>query len=186
MNKIRPYLMQAAATLLTCAAVAAPLAVQAQTAVATTLSAQPLTGRIGFVNTDRLFSETRAAVESQNKLKREFSSREHQLTSLGERLQKAVNKFERDQADLSEAQASERRRELVAMDNEFQQKRQEFQEDLNNRKAEEMQALLERANRAVIWIAAQDGYDVILQEVVFIKPQLNITDKVIAELDAGR
>jgi len=27
---------------------------------------------------------------------------------------------------------------------------------------------------------------VILQEVVFIKPQLNITDKVIAELDAGR
>ena len=72
------------------------------------------------------------------------------------------------------------------MDNEFQQKRQEFQEDLNNRKAEEMQALLERANRAVIRIAAQDGYDVILQEVVFIKPQLNITDKVIAELDAGR
>ena len=186
MNKIRPYLMQAAATLLTCAAVAAPLAVQAQTAVATTLSAQPLTGRIGVVNTDRLFSETRAAVESQNKLKREFSSREHPLTNLGERLQKAVNKFERDQADLSEAQASERRRELVAMDNEFQQKRQEFQEDLNNRKAEEMQALLERANRAVIRIAAQDGYDVILQEVVFIKPQLNITDKVIAELDAGR
>ena len=186
MNKIRLFIKHAAGALLACAAVVAPLAAQSQTAVATTLSAQPLTGRIGFVNTDRLFSETRAAVDSQNKLKREFSSREQQLSRLGERMQKAINQFEREHANLSESQWNERRRELTAMDSEFQQKRQEFQEDLNNRKAEEMQALLERANRAVIRIATQEGYDVILQEVVFIKPQLNITDKVIAELDAGR
>ena len=74
---------------------------------------------------------------------------------------------------------------LTAMDSEFQQKRQEFQEDLNNRKAEEMQALLERANRVIRQIAEQRKYDLIVQEAVYVNPRIDITDDVMKALNAG-
>ena len=75
-------------------------------------------------------------------------------------------------------------KQLVEMDSDFQQKRREFQEDLNNRKNEELQKLLDRANRVVIQIAKAEHYDVILQEAVYVDRRLDITDKVIAGLNA--
>lgn len=142
--------------------------------------------RIGFVNTDRLFSETNAAQNAQNKLKQGFASREKQLLGMGESLQKAMNQFEKDAPRMSEAQRAERQRQLMTQDAEFQQKRREFQEDLNNRKNEELQQLLDRANRVVIQVAKAERYDVILQEAVYVDRRLDITDKVIAALNAGK
>ena len=71
------------------------------------------------------------------------------------------------------------------MDRDFQHKRREFQEDLNARKNEELQQVLERANRVVKQVAEQEHYDVILQEAVYINPKLDITDKVIRALNAA-
>ena len=86
--------------------------------------------------------------------------------------------------------AQETAREMVSTVsqwvNEFQQKRREFQEDLNNRKNEELQQLLDRANRVVIQVAKAERYDVILQEAVYVDRRLDITDKVIAALNAGK
>ena len=148
--------------------------------------AAPAGTRIGFVNTDRLFSETNAAQTAQNKLKQEFASREKQLMGMGESLKKAVDQFEKEAPRLSEAQRADRQRHLMTQDAEFQQKRREFQEDLNNRKNEELQQLLDRANRVVIQVAKAERYDVILQEAVYVDRRLDITDKVIAALNAGK
>ncbi len=142
--------------------------------------------RIGFVNTDRLFSETRAAQQAQAKLKREFSTRENQLQALGNRLKKDIEDYDRQSQSLSETQRQQRQQRLMAQEAEFQQKRREFQDDLNNRKNEELQQLLDRANRVVIQIAKDEQYDVILQEAVYVNQRLDITNKVIAALDAAR
>ena len=71
-------------------------------------------------------------------------------------------------------------------DRDFQRKRREFQEDLNSRKSEELQLVLERANRVIKALAETEKYDLVLQEpVVYINPKHDITDKVIRALNSG-
>jgi outer membrane protein len=94
--------------------------------------------------------------------------------------------LERDAPTLSEAQRSSRQKALLEQDRDFQRKRREFQEDLNARKNEELQAVLERANRVVKQVAEAEKYDLVLQEAVYINPKHDITDKVIKALNAQR
>ena len=153
---------------------------------ATLVSAQEF--KIGFVNTDRIFREANTAKAAQVKLEQEFSKREKELLDLGNTIKSASEKFEREAPTLSESQRNARQKQLIEQDRDFQRKRREFQEDLNTRKNEEQQVVIERANRAVKQVAEAEKYDVIFQEAVYINPKHDITEKVIKSLNltAGR
>ncbi|MEN9550373.1 MAG: Chaperone protein Skp precursor [Pseudomonadota bacterium] len=140
--------------------------------------------KIGFVNTDRIFREAATAKSAQAKLEQEFSKREKDLVDLGNTIKTASDKFEREAPTLSESQRNTRQKQLMDQDREFQRKRREFQEDLNTRKNEEQQIVIERANRAVKQVAETEKYDVIFQEAVYINPKHDITEKVIKSLNA--
>jgi outer membrane protein len=142
--------------------------------------------RVGFVNTDRIFREANTAKAAQAKLEQEFSRREKELNDLGNSLKAASEKFEREAPTLAESQRQQRQRQLIDQDREFQRKRREFQEDLNARKNEELQQVLDRANRVVKQVAEAEKYDLILQEAVYINPKHDITDKVIRALNTAR
>ena len=142
--------------------------------------------RIGFVNTDRLLREAAPAKAAQSKLEQEFSRREKEIDDAGQALSSASERFERDALTMSESQRATRQRQLVDQDREFQRKRREFQEDLNARKQEELQAILDRANRVVRQIAESEKYDAIFQEAVYINPRLDITDQVMKALESGK
>jgi len=140
---------------------------------------------MGFVNTDRVFREASSAKAAQSKLEQEFSRREKELVDAGNALKSASEKFEREAPTLAESQRNARQKQLMDQDREFQRKRREFQEDLNARKNEELQQVLERANRVVNQVAEAEKYDVILQEAVYVNPKHDITDKVIKALNAS-
>lgn len=140
--------------------------------------------RIGFVSTDRIFKEATTAKAAQTKLEQEFSKREKELVDLGASLKTLADKFEREAPTLSEGQRASRQKQLVDQDREFQRKRREFQEDLNARKNEELQQVLERANKVVKQVAETEKYDLILQEAVYVNPKHDITDKVIKVLNS--
>jgi len=141
--------------------------------------------KIGFVNTDRLFREANSAKAAQTKLEQEFSRREKELVTAGETLKSASEKYEREAPTLSESQRNTRQRQLADQDRDFQRKRREFQEDLNARKNEELQAVLDRANRVVKQVAEAEKYDVILQEAVYFNPKHDITEKEMKARNAG-
>jgi outer membrane protein len=141
--------------------------------------------KVGFVNTDRIFREANTAKAAQAKLEQEFSKREKDLNDLGSALKAASEKFEREAPTLTESQRAQRQKALIDQDRDFQRKRREFQEDLNARKSEELQQVLDRANRVVKQVAEQEKYDLILQEAVYINPKYDITDKVIKALNAS-
>jgi outer membrane protein len=141
--------------------------------------------KIGFVNTDRIFRETSTAKAAQAKLEQEFSRREKELVDSGNTLKTASEKFEREAPTLSESQRTARQKQLIDQDREFQRKRREFQEDLNTRKNEEQQLVIERANRAVKQVAESEKYDAIFQEAVYMNPKHDITEKVIKALNAA-
>jgi outer membrane protein len=142
--------------------------------------------RVGFVNTERLLRESAMAKASQSKLEQEFSRREKDLQSQATQLKAASEKLERDAPTLPEAQRVSRQRQLVDQDRDFQRKQREFQEDVTMRKNEEVQQLLEKANRVIKQVAESEKYDLILQEAVYINPKHDITDKVLSGLNSSK
>lgn len=142
--------------------------------------------KVGVVNLDRIFREANSAKAAQAKLAQEFSKREKELSDLESQIKTLSDKFEREAPTLAESQRSARQKQLVDQDREFQRKRRAFQEDLSARKNEELQLVIERANKVVRALAESEKYDLILQDVVYVNPKNDITDKVIKALDATR
>lgn len=147
-------------------------------------SAQEL--KIGYVNAERVLREATPAKAAQAKLESEFKKRESELNETGERLRGAMEKLEKEGPTLSEAERSRRQRDLAEQERDFQRKRRELLEDLNQRKNEELAAVSERASRVIKQIFESEKYDLILQEVVFAGPRVDITKKVIDALNAGK
>jgi outer membrane protein len=141
--------------------------------------------KIGYVNSERVLREAIPAKAAQTKLEGEFGKRERELTDQAGRLKATADRLEKEAPTLSEAERSRRQRELVEQDRDLQRKRREFQEDLNQRKNEELATVVERANRVIKQIFDQEKYDLILQEVVFAGPKVDITDKVIKALNSA-
>jgi outer membrane protein len=146
------------------------------------VSAQEL--KIGYVNSDRVLREAVPAKAAQTKLEAEFSKREKDLNELANRLKAASEKLDKDAPTLGEAERTRRQRELVDQDRDLQRRRREFQEDLSQRKNEELATVVERTNRVIKQIFETEKYDLILQEAVFYSPKVDITDKVIKALNA--
>ena len=169
MNRRSPRLLSLAA--------AAVLALAATAALAEDL-------KIGYVNSDRVLRDAAPAKAAQSKLEVEFGKREKDLAELANKLKAASDKLEKDAPTLPEAERARRQRDIVDQDREFQRKRREFQEDLNQRKNEELASVVERANKVIKQIFETEKYDIILQEAVFAGPKIDITDKVIKALNA--
>jgi outer membrane protein len=163
-------------SILKSSAVAALLALAA-------LGAQAQELKIGYVNADRVLRDAVPAKAAQAKLETEFSKREKDLADLANKLKAAGDKLDKDAPTLSEAERTRRQRDLVEQDREFQRKRREFQEDLTQRKNEELASVVERANKVMKQIFDTEKYDLIIQEAVFAGPKIDITDKVIKALN---
>jgi outer membrane protein len=141
--------------------------------------------KIGIVNLDRIVREAAPAKAAQTKLEQEFTKREKDLADLGNQIKTASERLEREAPTLPESQRATRQKQLVDQDRDFQRKRKDFQEDLNNRKNEELQIIIERANRAVKVLAEAEKFDLIIQEAVYINPKHDITEKVIRQLNGS-
>ncbi|MFZ2393567.1 MAG: OmpH family outer membrane protein [Rhodoferax sp.] len=145
------------------------------------LQAQEL--RLGFVSTDRVLKEAGTAKAAQTKLEQEFSKREKELVDQGASIKALADKFEREAPTLPEIQRQTRQKQLLEQDRDFQRKRREFQEDLNARKNEELQLVIQRANKVIKDLAVAENYDFIFQDAVYVNPKHDMTDKVIKALN---
>jgi outer membrane protein len=142
--------------------------------------------RIGYVSLDRILRDTNLAKAAQAKFDQDFAKREKDLAELAAAIKAAEDKLQKDLPTLSEAQRGVRQKQLIDMDRDFQRKRREVQEDANARRNEELQQIVERANRIVKQVAEAEKYDVVLQEVVYVNPKHDITDKVVRALNAAK
>ncbi len=148
-----------------------------------TAQAQEL--KIGYVNSERVLREASPAKAALARMESDFSKRDTDLNDQGAKLKAAADKLEKDAPTLSEGERNRRQRELVEADRDLQRKRREFQEDLNQRRNEETAGLVERANKVIKQIFDNEKYDLILQDVVFAGPRVDITEKVIKALNAA-
>jgi len=139
--------------------------------------------KIGFVNTERVLRESAPALRAQQKLTREFEKRETDLKKMGQQFRDLQASYERNGPTMSEADRKNKERELQNLQRELQRADRTFQDDINQRKNEEVAALQERANKVIQQIADVEKFDLILQEpVVWASPRIDITDRIIKAL----
>ena len=166
-------------------------------AVGALLSAAPLaaqdkggapapTGKFGFVNTERILRDAIPAQRAQKKIEAEFQKRDQELARLADQLKRMQEDLEKNSVTMSENQRRAKEREFGDLNRDFQRKQREFREDLNQRRNEELAQVVEQANRVIRQIAEQEKYDIIFQDAVFASPRIDITEKVIKALEAGK
>ena len=109
--------------------------------------------KIGFVNPQRVISESPQAAKAKKKLEKEFEKRDQDLQKLAKQLQTMQESLEKNAVTLSESEHRNREREFNDLNREFQRRQREFREDLNLRQNDETAALFERINRAVKQVA---------------------------------
>ena len=152
------------------------------------VSAQAQELKIGYVNSERVLREAEPAKRAQAKLEAEFGKREKDLNDQNASLRAQAEKLDRDAPTLSEAEKARRQRELVELDRDLQRKHREFQEDLTQRKNEELSNVSERAQRTIKAIGESEHYDLIIQDqlVFYVSPRVDLTKKVIDALNASK
>jgi len=160
-------------------ALAAPLAAVAQERAGATSTA-----RIAFVSTERILRDSTPAVRAQKKLEAEFEKRRQDLARMQDQLKRAQDDLEKNSLTMSEAQRRAKEQEFAGLNREFQRKEREFREDANQRRNEELGAVIEQANRVIRQIAEQEKYDIIFQEMpAYVSQRIDITDKVMKALE---
>jgi outer membrane protein len=151
---------------------------------ATSVAAAEL--KVGYVNTQRIFRDAPAAQKAAKKLEGEFAKRDQDLQRMAKQLQGLQENLEKNAVTMAEADRRAREKEFAELSREFQRRQREFREDLNLRQNEENAAVIEKANKAIKQIAEADKYDLILQDVVWVSPRLDITDRVIKALSDAK
>ncbi len=163
-----------------------PLILGATLVAVSPLCAAQSESKFGFVNTERILRDAAPAVRAQKKIEAEFAKRDQELTRTADQIKRLQEEMEKNGLTMSEAQRRTKQREISELDVQFQRKRREFQEDLNQRRNEELAQVVEQANRVIRQVAEAEKYDIIFQDAVYASPRIDITDKVIKALEGGK
>lgn len=150
---------------------------------ASALPAMAQTGRIGFVFTERLMTESKMAKTADAKIQAEFSKRQKTTEEMVSRFKQMSEKFDADAPRLTDIERTRRARELFDMEKDVQRMQREFTEDLMQRKGEERAAIAQKAYKLIEQIAEQEKLDAVLQEAAWSSPRIDITDKILKLLD---
>ena len=142
--------------------------------------------KIGVVQIERIVRDSAPALRAQKKLEAEFSKREAELAKVADQLKRLQDDLEKDGVTMPETQRRIKERDFNDLTRDFQKKQRDYREDVNQRRNEELSQVIEQANRIIRQIAEQEKYDIIFQDAVFASPRIDITDKVIKALEAGK
>ena len=140
-------------------------------------------GRIGYVFTERLMTDSKLAKAADARIQAEFSKRQKVMDEQAAKFKTAREKFDEEAPKLSDLDRTKRTRELLDMEKDIGRMQREFNEDLAQRKNEERAVIAQRAYKLIEQVAEQDHLDVVLQESVWASPRIDITDKILKLLD---
>ena len=138
--------------------------------------------KIGFVDVERISRESAPAERASKQLEKEFAPRQQELQRREAQIKEIQGQLEREAMTMGESDRRVKEQELARSNVEFQRMQREFREDLTIRRNQEIQGLVERANRVIRKIAEAEKFDLILQDAVYRDPRIDITDRVLKAL----
>ncbi len=139
--------------------------------------------KVAVVDATALMEKAPQADQASKRLKQEFQTRENELVSKQKEIKRKEEKLSRDQAIMSEAERRKIERDLLADKRDLKRAQDEFRDDLNFRRNEELGKLQKLINRAIEDVGKEGSYDVILYDgIAYASPRINVTDQVLKRL----
>lgn len=140
--------------------------------------------KIGVVNLAALIEQSPQAQAVNQKLQDEFGPRQRELAALQQTLRTKQETFQRDAQVMGEQERLNLEREIRDGERELQRTQNEFLEDLNLRRNEELGTLNRELIQKAQEYARAEDYDVLLadQSLVFYSTAVDVTDEVLALL----
>ena len=139
--------------------------------------------KVGFVNAAVLLDKAPQAEAARKKLETEFSAREKDIVAQQKKVQDMENKLSRDSATMSDTEQRKLERDLTSRKRELKNAQDEFRDDLNIRRNEELGKLQRSVYEVIVALAKQEKYDMIVGDgVIYASDQVDITDKVLQKL----
>lgn len=143
-------------------------------------------GKLGVVNIARLLEEAPQARTAMQALQEEFAPRQRDILAQQEELNGREEKLQRDAAIMAEDQRRSAERELRDIRRELTRRQNEYLEDLNIRRNEELGRLQRALMQEVQSFAAAQSYDVILGDgVLYASSAMDVTADVLAALESS-
>jgi outer membrane protein len=144
---------------------------------------QPAAERIGYVDFKRLIDNAPQMIESQAKLQKEFAARDTALTADEKRLATMRQRYDRDSAIMSKADADALKRDIDTLERAVKRGRDDLHNDFNTRAVAERDRIWQDINNAVIEYAHANNFDLIVSSpVIYASPRVDITEPVLERL----
>lgn len=141
--------------------------------------------KIGVVNMERILREAKLAIQASDRLNAEGQRRQEEIEALSRRFKSRLERYEKNAADMDESSRVQERRALAEMERDVTRRTREAREEFNQRRNEEVLLLQSRAARIVQDIAKKDRFDLVLYEYFYASDRVDLTKRVIEELDRG-
>ena len=139
--------------------------------------------KIGYVNAVKVIEEAPQGEIALKKLEEEFSPRDSKLVEAQKKIKALEDELQKSVLVMKEEKKREKERELLVLKRDLRRETQEFREDYNLRRNEELAALQKVVYKAIIEIAKQEKYDLILHEgTIYASGKIDITDLVLKKL----
>ncbi|QSA95725.1 OmpH family outer membrane protein [Methylococcus sp. EFPC2] len=142
--------------------------------------------KIGFVNVARLLEKAPQAEQAKKELEREFSPRDKKLAAEAKEIKALEDRLAKDAAVMSEAERDKLDKDILNRKREAKRTQDEFREDFNLRRNEELTQLQKSIFEAIQSLAKEGGYDLLLTDgVVYASEGIDVTAEVEKRLLSG-
>jgi outer membrane protein len=139
--------------------------------------------KIGYVNAVKVIEEAPQGEAALKKLEAEFAPRDRELVATQNKIKQIEDELEKNALVMKEADRRNKEREVLTLKRELKRTTQEFREDYNLRRNEELAALQKVVYKAIVEIAKLEKFDLILHEgTVYASEKIDITDKILKKL----
>jgi outer membrane protein len=138
--------------------------------------------KIGYVNAVKVIEEAPQGEAALKKLEAEFAPRDKQIVEMQNKLKQLEQELEKNALVLKDAEHRSKEFEIISLKRDLRRATQEFREDYNLRRNEELAALQKIVQKTIADIAKQENYDLILESAVYASNKADITDKILKRL----
>ncbi len=139
--------------------------------------------KIGYVNAAKVIDQAPQGEVALKKLEAEFGARDKELVATQNKIKQIENDLEKNALVMKEPDRRAKERDLLLLKRDLKRATQEFREDYNQRRNEELAVLQKIVYKAIVEIAKQEKYDLIMHEgAVYASDKIDITDKVLKTL----
>jgi outer membrane protein len=141
--------------------------------------------KIGVVNVQRLLEDAPQAKSAMQALQDEFAPRQREIVAQTKDLKAKEEKLQRDGAVMAENERRNFEKDLRDGQREVQRKQNEYVEDLNLRRNEELGKLQRSLLQEVQTYAKASNYDLVLGDgVLFRNDSIDVTAQILSALQA--